>query len=224
VLIIVAQLIVAGQFVLEERLISSMDVPPLLAVGLEGAFGFVTLSAVLVGMYFLPGVTGLSEVPARLEDPIDALKQVVSGNWTLTLAMIAAVLSIAFYNFFGISVTKQLSAAHRMVMDCTRTVIVWGFSMTVYYADLPVGPRDWGSSSHGQKFSALQLVGFLILIMGSLVYYDIHKVIGRGICPGLMAKWEKKWTSTLHADDPLLSSVNNVEAGRVARSDEVRAS
>lgn len=166
VLIVIAQIIVAIQFVLEEKFVSSLDVPPLLVVGLEGAFGFSALTLVLIGMYHIPGVKGLSETPVRLEDPIDAMQQTFSGNITLTLALICAVLSIAFYNFFGISVTKSLSAAHRMVMDTTRTVIVWIFAMSVHYAT--------PSSGHGQPFSSLQLVGFLILALGTMVYYDVH--------------------------------------------------
>lgn len=33
-------------------------------------------------------------------------------------------MSIAFFNFFGISVTKAMSASHRMVLDSLRTVAV----------------------------------------------------------------------------------------------------
>ena len=128
---------------------TGLCVHPLMAVGLEGLFGLGTLSVVLAGMYQLDGVKGLSETPLRLEDPLDALAQLSGGNWVLSLSMLAAVLSIAFYNFFGISVTKELSAAHRMVMDCTRTVIVWLFSLSVHYAS--------PSSGRGQPFSYVQV-------------------------------------------------------------------
>ena len=35
----------------------------------------------------------------------------------------AGLISIAFFNFFGISVTKDMSAAHRMVLDSLRTLV-----------------------------------------------------------------------------------------------------
>jgi len=185
-LIVGAQVIVAVQFVLEEKFVSGLDVPPLLAVGLEGVFGFLMLSGVLVGMYFLPGVAGLSETPLRLEDTWDALRQLTSGgNVVLPVAMLAAVLSIAVYNFFGISVTKHLSAAHRMVLDSTRTVIVWGFALIIHAAS----PH----SGHGQGFSWLQLVGFVILVAGSIVYYELLPV----------CRPARKGSST-GGDDPLL--------------------
>ena len=50
VLIIVAQLIVATQMVVEEKFIGAYDLPPLLVVGLEGAFGFCALFLLLVLM------------------------------------------------------------------------------------------------------------------------------------------------------------------------------
>ena len=105
------------------------------------------------------------------------------GNALLTSAMIAVVLSIAFFNFFGISVTKSLSAAHRMVLDSTRSVVVWIFS-------LAVAPPN----GDPQKFSWMQLLGFIILIAGSLVYYEILAL------PGLSAK---KRPATLTANSSL---------------------
>jgi len=53
------------------------------------------------------------------------------------------VLSIAFFNFSGISVTKELSATTRMVLDSMRTVVVWAVSVAV----------GW------QSFNAIQLPG-----------------------------------------------------------------
>lgn len=38
--------------------------------------------------------------------------------------------SIAFFNFAGISVTKEISATTRMILDSIRTVIIWVISLT----------------------------------------------------------------------------------------------
>jgi len=163
VLIVAAQVIVAVQMIIEEKFVGDKDIPPLLAVGCEGIFGMLILTGVMALAYFLKGVEGLSETPDHLDDVFDGLKQVFTGgNALLTVSMIAVVLSIAFFNFFGISVTKSLSAAHRMVLDSTRSVVVWIFSLTV-------SPPSGGP----QQFSWMQLAGFVILIAGSLVYYEI---------------------------------------------------
>ena len=174
-IIVAAQVVVATQMCVEEIFVGGRDVPPLLAVGLEGMFGMGVLSCVLIAMYYLPGVSGLSETRGHLEDSLDALLQLGSGNGILLGFMLASLASIAFFNFFGISVTKAMSAAHRMVLDSLRTMVVWGFSLCVYAVD----------PSKGQKFSWLQLVGFAILLSGTLVYNEILPL------PCLPKKWRK---------------------------------
>jgi|EP01047_Picozoa_sp_COSAG01_P014285 multidrug transporter EmrE-like cation transporter len=87
------------------------------------------------------------------------------NNPKLMLAMISMIFSIAFFNYFGISVTKKMSAAHRMVLDSVRTCVVWAAGLMLF----------------GEAFSFLQLIGFLILIAGTLVY----NVIGPFRVPGL---------------------------------------
>ena len=201
-LIVIAQIVVAAQMVLEEKFVGSKNVPPLLAVGLEGLFGFTALSGFCAAAYFLPGVEGLSETPERFEDLVDALKQLGSGNFFLLFGTLLAIFSIAIYNFCGISVTKHLSAAHRMVLDSSRTVIVWGFSLIVYY--------NAPDSHHGQKFSVLQLVGFSILVLGSLVYYEVLRCFRR---PTMVQNSAR--------DDPLLA--NAIDTMRMPPSDSVQA-
>lgn len=67
------------------------------------------------------------------------------------------VVSIAFFNFAGISVTKELSATTRMVLDSVRTLFIW--LITLFLA--------W------QDFQILQLVGFVILLSGMCLYNNI---------------------------------------------------
>ena len=67
------------------------------------------------------------------------------------------VTSIAFFNFAGISVTKELSATTRMVLDSVRTLVIWAVSMLI----------GW------QDFYYLQLIGFCILLAGMMLYNDI---------------------------------------------------
>ena len=67
------------------------------------------------------------------------------------------VTSIAFFNFAGISVTKELSATTRMVLDSVRTLVIWAVSMLI----------GW------QEFYYLQLIGFCILLAGMMLYNDI---------------------------------------------------
>lgn len=47
------------------------------------------------------------------------------------LAFLGTVVSIAFFNFAGVSVTKELSATTRMVLDSVRTLVIWTVSLSL---------------------------------------------------------------------------------------------
>ncbi|XP_043235271.1 solute carrier family 35 member F6-like isoform X2 [Amphibalanus amphitrite] len=156
-LIIAAQVVVACQMVIEERFVSSANVPPLMAVGCEGLFGFVVLSILLFPMYHIHVNSTFSSSPEyRLEDALDAFYQ-LGNNWQLSLAFSGTIISIAFFNFAGISVTKEINATTRMVLDSVRTLVI-------YLVSLALGWQD---------FQYLQPIGFVILLIGMSVYNDV---------------------------------------------------
>merc|ERR1712241_509130 len=138
--------------------ISKYNVPALKAVGWEGTFGFLTLSSLLIPFYFIPvgNFFGDSNPRHVLEDVYDGLFQ-LAHNRELAGAFSLTVISIAFFNFAGISVTKEMSATTRMVLDSVRTLVIWGVSLGL----------GW------QHFFFLQLIGFCILITGMMLYNDI---------------------------------------------------
>ncbi|XP_052865912.1 solute carrier family 35 member F6 [Anopheles cruzii] len=156
-LIILAQIITAVQMVYEEYYVAGLDVPALQAVGWEGFFGFSILSILLVPMYFIKVMPPFNEnAHGVLEDLPDALAQ-IKNNYLLVIAISGTIVSIAFFNFAGISVTKEISATTRMVLDSVRTVVVWAVSLLLAW----------------QKFHYLQLVGFAGLLFGMCLYNDI---------------------------------------------------
>ncbi|KAH9378009.1 hypothetical protein HPB48_016683 [Haemaphysalis longicornis] len=178
-LIVLAQVISASQMVIEEKFVTKYKVAPLQAVGWEGKwhlcnsagqlrpsqakaecggtcgaccfFGFVVLGVLLVPMYFIPTGNAIFQNPGgQMEDAIDGFIQ-IGNSWQ------ARFLSIAFFNFAGISVTKELSATTRMVLDSVRTLVIWLFSLAV----------SW------QSFNWTQVVGFVVLILGMFLYNDV---------------------------------------------------
>jgi len=156
-LIFCSQIIVASQMVYEEKFITKYNVPALQAVGWEGTFGFTTLAILLVPFSFIYVGPQFGNNPRHvLEDAYDGVYQ-LAHNPLLALAFSGTVISIAFFNFAGISVTKELSATTRMVLDSVRTLVIWMVSIGV----------GW------QQFFALQLAGFCILVTGMCLYNDI---------------------------------------------------
>ena len=63
-------------------------------------------------MYYIPAPGFSTNSRGVLEDALDGLYQ-MGHNSTLALAQIGSIFSIAFFNFFGLSVTKEFSATTR---------------------------------------------------------------------------------------------------------------
>eukprot|EP01083_Nonionella_stella_P094342 264636_1 len=166
-LIVLAQVIVAVQMVVEEKFLSKYNVPALQAVGWEGVWGFMVL-ACLIGVFYVIPVPESFNATGRLEDLPDALSQMVNST-AITVGIVGNILSIAFFNFSGISVTKEMNATTRMVLDSLRTVLIWAFS--VYVA-------RW-EEFHPERWSDwLQILGFLFLFLGTMIYNAIVRIPG----------------------------------------------
>ncbi|XP_063219046.1 solute carrier family 35 member F6 [Bacillus rossius redtenbacheri] len=154
-LIIAAQVIAATQMVLEEKFVSGLDIPPLQAVGWEGLFGFTILGLLQIPFYFIY-VPFADNSRGSLEDALEAFVQ-MAHNQLIIVAILGTVISIAFFNFAGVSVTKEISATTRMVLDSVRTLIIWVVSLGLRW----------------QAFHWLQVVGFLLLLVGMALYNDV---------------------------------------------------
>lgn len=159
-LIVLAQVVTAIQMTVEEKLIKKYKVPPLQAVGWEGIFGFSALVLAMIPMYFipwhLPNPPEIWQRTVRFEDAIDAFVM-LGHNWQLLFASIGTVISIAFFNFAGLTVTSTMNATTRMVLDSVRTIFIWVFSLGI----------GW------EAFQYLQPIGYFTLFIGTCIYYDI---------------------------------------------------
>lgn len=166
-MIIFAQIIVAAQMVIEEKFVNGKNIHPLRAVGWEGFFGAIMLSILLVPFYYIilpPAFCADAVEPAlngscRLEDAIDGLYQ-MGNNPLIVVAVIGNVVSIAFFNFFGLSVTKTQSATTRMVLDSIRTIVIWAICLALGWEEITI-------------YTLPQIIGFLFLVFGTFLYNDI---------------------------------------------------
>jgi len=156
-LIVCAQIMTAAQMVFEEKYVSKYNVAALQVVGWEGIFGFSVLALLCIPFYFIkvgPPISGNQD--GTIEDAPDAFIQ-MGNNWQIILAIVGNSLSIAFFNFSGVSVTKEMSATTRMVLDSVRTIVIWVVSISL----------KW------QEFLWLHLVGFIVLISGMFIYNNL---------------------------------------------------
>jgi len=182
-LIIGAQVVAASQMVLEEKYVSGLDIPALQAVGWEGVFGFSILGFLLIPFYFIRVPEGFSDNPRQvLEDALEAFV-LMGSNPLIIFALTGTILSIAFFNFAGITVTKEISATTRMVLDSVRTLFIYVVSLALRW----------------QNFFWLQIVGFILLVMGMALYNDVFAALSQKL-----AQWRNRDVG--HRDtDPLIS-------------------
>ena len=76
--------------------------------------------------------------------------------------------SIAGFNTCGVATTKYASAPQRSTIDTSRTVLIWLFCMIVPSKN---SSEYWGKIH--VDFKWLQLVGFILLVIGTLLYNEI---------------------------------------------------
>lgn len=72
-------------------------------------------------------------------------------HFHLRFLYVGTLISIAFFNFAGVSVTKEMSATTRMVLDSVRTVVIWTFSLAFLgqaFHWLQVSSKDYLFSLH----------------------------------------------------------------------------
>uniref|UniRef100_A0A914D4C4 Sugar phosphate transporter domain-containing protein n=1 Tax=Acrobeloides nanus TaxID=290746 RepID=A0A914D4C4_9BILA len=155
-LCILAQLIQSIQIVLEQKFLQHDDVPPLLAVGLEGIFGLTIISILMVPMYFIHVAAIFSDNPdGRLEDVFYAFYQ-MSQKPELVACVVLTIFNIAILNFASLAFTKRFSGATRLVLSSISTLSIWALSMPIFH----------------EEFMPLKILGFAFLIIGMLVYND----------------------------------------------------
>ncbi|KAF9246475.1 hypothetical protein BU15DRAFT_40047 [Melanogaster broomeanus] len=154
-IILFAQIFTATQFVVEEKIMTRWSVAPLVAVGFEGLFGALTI---LLLMPFLaqPSIASRSpffDFPRGWHQMIDTPSVLWSG--------LAIACSIALFNYFGLSVTRHVSATARSLTDTCRTLSIWLVSLVLGWETL-VFP-----------ISLLQVLGFSLLVYGTFVFNNL---------------------------------------------------
>ena len=153
-LIAFAQIFTATQFVVEEWILEHYAVEPLKMVGWEGIFGF---GVTLLGMIVLHFAVGQTEAGRHgYFDMVEGWRE-ITQNRAIAVSSVLIMISIGGYNFFGLSITRSVSATARSIIDTCRTLFIWIVSLGL----------GW------ESFKWLQIVGFAFLVYGTFVFNDI---------------------------------------------------
>ncbi|GLI78050.1 hypothetical protein PoHVEF18_006349 [Penicillium ochrochloron] len=153
-LIAAAQIFTATQFVLEEWILENYAMDPIVVVGWEGIFGF---SVTVIGMIIAYVAVGSTDSGRYGYFDIKEGWHEVSTNRAVAISSILIMISIGGFNFFGLSVTRTVSATSRSTIDTCRTLFIWLVSLGL----------GW------ESFKWLQVVGFGLLVYGTFLFNDI---------------------------------------------------
>jgi hypothetical protein len=149
-----AQIFTATQFVLEEWLLERSSIEPLRVVGWEGIFGF---SFTLLGMLILHAAIGSTDAGRYgYFDIVEGWRQMTENKQVL-LSSFLIMISIGGFNFFGLSVTRSVSATSRSTIDTCRTLFIWVVSLGL----------GW------ETFKWLQILGFALLVYFTFLFNGI---------------------------------------------------
>jgi len=168
-LVLAGQVTQAAQVIAEEWLMKDVDLPSVQIIGFEGFWGvLMMIFFVYPLLWLLPGQDG-----GHLEDPVDTAVM-VSNSGPLMACVITYLFSCGTFNITGIQVTAALSATHRMMLDASRTMVIWAFGLYIhYYVD-----RTSKFGEAWNDYSVYQLLGFFVLVTGQAIYGEVLVVPG----------------------------------------------
>ena len=153
-LIAFAQIFLATQFCVEEWILENFALEPLKVVGWEGVFGFSLTIIAQIIQHFTVGRTSKGQY--GYFDAEEGYKQVFD-NRIIAVTSVLIMVSIGGFNYFGLSVTRSISATSRSIIDTCRTLFIWLFSLGLRW----------------ESFKWLQVVGFALLVYGTFLFNDL---------------------------------------------------
>ena len=159
ILVVAGQLFSGINMVAEEKLFRVFYIHPLQMVGWEGFWGMLIYAVILVILQFIPCPSKDICAFETIEDTPQALYSFTQNYWIWVL-LIGSLLSITVYNSTNVAVTKYANCVQKSTINTSKTALVWVFFLA------------YPGKGH-ERFIWLQVVGFVILIFGTLMYNEI---------------------------------------------------
>ena len=211
ILVLTSQVFSCMLYISEEKLIKKFNAHPLKVTGTEGCWGII-LYIILLFIFYQIRCDHWGDIKEylcvendkhqyRIEDGLFAIRQIFHKG-SLTFLVFLYISSIALFNFSGLTVTKYSSASARAIIDTLRTIMVWVFFLTMPF--VPERTKE--------TFSFIQLIGFLLLICGSLIFNEVIEIPYYGFneyTKRALALKEKRIEEINKEEDNLIKEENN---------------
>lgn len=137
---------------------------PLKVVAWEGTFGLLVTLILQVILHFTIGTSRGGHY--GYFDAQEGYREVLH-NRTIAVTSLLIMVSIGGFNFFGLSVTRSISATSRSIIDTCRTLFIWIVSLGL----------GW------ESFKWLQVAGFALLVYGTFMFNDLVRPPIKALIP-----------------------------------------
>ena len=158
-LVMLSEFVRSLMVVSEEYLMKRMHCDPFFVIGLQGFWGMqILLVGLVVSWLAIPG-----KDKGSWENLEDTFK--LASESTMVVSILSSLpVIIAAHFMCSVMVTNLLSSVHNAMASVCMTALVWLIELFTHnLTDGEIG-NEWG------PFSALQLVGFLLVVFALLVY------------------------------------------------------
>lgn len=163
-MIVIANIWYALEFVVTERLLGSDELSAFMSVGIMGLWGIVFF-AVLFPLLQLSPDDPEKFAPLWHEDVSDSVAALGTSP-KLMVAVTILYAALLLFNAAAFKTTEHLSAMTRVILGSLVSPIVWCLDLIL--AVLSGG--GIGAAEHLSGWSTLQLVGFVLILSGTLAY------------------------------------------------------
>ena len=159
-----AQLTFEGYFL---RDLSRVFETPTAMVGAEGCVGVVLMLCVVLPVAERPGwFPGGTDVGGVAENTSGDTVLMLRNSPHLIAILVAYVIGLVAYNYVGQQVSPMAGVASRTWLETLRTLACWFLAGCLHYGDSSV----FEGESTTWQMSALQLMGFVMGTLGTLLY------------------------------------------------------
>ena len=174
--ILIAMFFLSCQVIYEENLTKKYNCSVIKIIGFQGIFGsffsfimILILSNISCGMGksdFLKEICSFDDNGLYYVENLSfALKQLKNSTLLIFLTFFYFIGDL-FCNLTGIKIGQILSGMSRSILEPVKSVVVW------FYFVLP-----FNYPQLREKFSIIQLVGFIILVFGNLIFHHIINIV-----------------------------------------------
>ena len=158
ILRIMSKSLQAISMIIEEKIMNYSGLAPIEICGLSGIWSLLFSLILLLCM----------------EDNKDTLIM-IKNNQTILILSILSIIIFGLWTILSLNITKKASAITRMIFDLLTIVIVWVIQISIHY--IVIGTKyelKFGKAGEEwTKWSFLQLIGFVLMILGTCVYQNI---------------------------------------------------